>query len=214
MKNTYNTFLISFSAILVALGFYIYFNGFAVQAAVSSTSHISSQNGDSPLTSISDSNDKISADTAFLLSLTSLTKIKIDISLFNNELFEKLNDNTVHLEQPDPGRPNPFAPIDSSIGNPTSIASPIITDQPVKITNKTAVLSGTISNLTGVTNTYFEYGPTPTLGKITPQAPPSLIGTFIINIIGLSPQTTYFYRAVAKVNGVPLYGEVVSFDTQ
>lgn len=215
MKRTYNTFLIAFAVAILFFGVYVYFyNGLNAQAAapVSSGSAISSQNGTPSVASADVKQSSI--DTNFLLSLASLTKIKIDTSIFTDSAFRKLNDNTVTLEQVQTGRLNPFAPVGLFANTTPEQTSPITTNQPVKLTNKTAVLSGTVTSTTGVTNTYFEYGPTPTLGKLTPQATPSLIGTFITTITGLTPQTTYFYRAVAKINGTPLYGEVVSFETQ
>lgn len=216
MRKIYNTFLIVFSICLLFLGVYIYFShSMSVQAASALTS-------DSSLTSNSDSNPakdfsgsadaKIAADTAFLATLTSLTKIHIDTSIFSNEAFKKLQDNTVVLEKPDPGRTNPFAPIDGDTGG-TLLSSPVTTNEALQVTTKSAVLSGTVANPTGITATYFEYGPTPTFGKTTPSSTPSLIGTYVSTITKLAPQTTYFYRAVAKVNGTLLYGEVLSFVT-
>ncbi len=212
--NKHNTFLIAFAVILLFLGVYVYFDANLNVQAAAPTSSVASQSGASPLQAATTSNDQISVDTAFLLSLTSLTKLKIDTSLFDNIAFQRLNDNTVALEQVETGRPNPFAPIDAYTVGDGALASPVTTDAPVKIATKTAVLSGTIDSSTQVTNTYFEYGPTPTLGKVTPQATPSLIGTFVTTISGLTPKTTYFYRAVAKINGTPVYGEIVTFETQ
>lgn len=215
MRRTYNTFLIAFSIALLFLGAYIYFShGLSVQAASSlGESSLTSDNATTPAQEFSGSTDaKIATDTAFLATLTSLTKIRIDTSLFSNVAFQKLQDNTVVLEKPDPGRENPFAPIDGN-GGDTVVAAPVVTNEALQITAKSAVLSGTITNPTGVSATYFEYGPTPTFGKVTTNSAPSLIGTYVMTITKLAPKTTYFYRAVAKINGIPLYGEVVSFST-
>ncbi len=210
----YNIILIVSAIALMFLGVYTYFdNGLSAEAQTATSSSITSQSGATPLEAIS-SNTEISADTAFLLTLTSLTKIKIDTSLFENVAFEKLNDNTVLLEQVEAGRPNPFAPISTATSAADAQASPVTTNAPVKITTKTAALSGTVADPNIATSTYFEYGPTPTLGKATSQATPSLIGTYVTTITGLTSQTTYFYRAVAKIKGTPLYGEVISFVTQ
>jgi len=210
----YNIILIVSAVALLFFGVYTYFyKGLNVEAQTPLSSSISSQSGATPLESITSDNE-ISADTAFLLTLTSLTKIKIDTSLFGNVAFQRLNDNTVNLEQVEAGRPNPFAPISNITSDAQAQISPVTTNQPVKITAKTAALSGTISDPSIASSTYFEYGPTPTLGKVTPQATPSLIGTYVTTITGLTSQTTYFYRAVAKIRGTPLYGEVISFVTQ
>ena len=88
----------------------------------------------------------------------------------------------------------------------------VVTDTPTQITDKTAVFNGTI-NESGAKDTYFEYGITPQLGTVTPIVKQSLVGTFIKNVLGLTPKTNYFYKACAKINNVPLCGEVVSFIT-
>lgn len=214
MNKTSNKILIILSVAILLLGVYVYFsNDLNVQAADSDSSLVSSQSNSpvSPLNSAS--SDQISQDTAFLSTLISLTKIKIDTSIFSSTAFNSLNDNTVILESGIPGRPNPFAPVSTGL-NPIKISdSPVVTNVPTQITNKAALLNGTTNNTEGVTSTYFEYGPTPTLGKITPVAKQSLIGTFGANITGLTPETTYFFRAVAKINGAVKYGDVISFNT-
>lgn len=209
MKKLFTTILILSAIALLSFGAYVYFsNSLSVDAADSSLS--SSQGSPSPVNALA-SSDKISQDTAFLSTLTSLTKIKIDTSLFTDTSFNALNDNTVILEQSVPGRVNPFAPIEGQ--TPVSTDSPVVTNPPTQITTKSAVLDGTTNNVTGVTSVYFEYGPTPVLGKATPPTKQSLIGTFGANITGLTSGTTYFYRAAAKINGVVKYGDVISFNT-
>lgn len=216
MHRTYNKFLIVSALILIIGSIYIYFsNNLDVQAVstpVSSDSSVSSQNGSSPASLLSTDN-KIAVDTAFLSTLTSLKKIKIDISIFSNPGFQALNDNTVNLEAITPGRPNPFAPIQSISPTDTTSAPSVVTNEPTQVTAKSAVLNGTINGLTGITSIYFEYGTDPELNKSTPPVKQSLIGTFVANITGLTSETTYFVRAVAKVGNAPIYGEVVSFNT-
>ncbi len=212
--HTYNKLLIVVAVALLVGGVYMYFsNGLSVQAADSSSSLVSSNTSSSSngnaVTGTGD--QQIAEDTAFLETLTSLTKINIDPSLFSDKSFQALNDNTVVLEQVTPGRPNPFAPIDTTGG--AVVVSPVITNDATQITARTAILNGATSNLQGVTSTYFEYGPTPTLGRVTPPVSQSLIGSFVSNISGLTSGTTYFYRAAAKANGSILYGDVVSFTT-
>ncbi len=214
MHRTHNKFLIAFALMFLLGSIYLYFsNGLDANAAdTSSTSSVSSQNGSSPASSLK-ANDKITVDTAFLSTLLSLTKIKIDTSIFSDKAFLALNDNTVNLEAIAPGRPNPFAPIQAAVGVNTNTASPIVTNEPTQITDKSAVLNGTINGLAGIKSIYFEYGTEPVLGKVTPLVKQSLVGTFVTNVAGLTPQTTYFFRAVAKVGTTPIYGEVVSFNT-
>lgn len=220
MHNLHNKFLIAFAVLIFLGGVYTYLsNDLNAQAAnsSSSTSSLSSSSQNSPVSSVlngSNTIDKISQDTAFLYTLTSLNRIKIDTSIFDDASFKALNDNTVVLEPGVPGRQNPFAAISSN--TPVASSAPIslvVTNPPAQITDKSAVLNGTTNNTPGVSSAYFEYGQTPTLGKVTPQAKQSLIGTFGTSITGLTPASAYFFRAVAKVNGTLHYGDIISFNT-
>ncbi|MEA3399023.1 MAG: hypothetical protein U9R00_00730 [Patescibacteria group bacterium] len=54
-------------------------------------------------------------DLTFLSTLLSLNNITIDLSLFSNESFKSLEDNTVQIsKEEEVGRNNPFAPFDKS----------------------------------------------------------------------------------------------------
>jgi hypothetical protein len=195
-------------------GVYVYFsNDLMAQAATSSTSSISSSQSESDNLLGSVTDNQIQEDTAFLATLISLTKIKIDTSLFGNSSFNSLNDNTVLLEPSVTGRANPFAPISGNAPQAAQV-SLVTTNIPTGVTDKTAVLNGAVgSDVDGVTSTYFEYGPTPTFGKSTIPAKQSLIGTFVTSVSGLSSKTTYFFHAVAKVGATLHYGETLSFTT-
>ena len=215
MHRTYNKFLIVSAIILLLGGVYTYFsNSLNARAAtpVSPNSAVSSQNGVTPLSTLT-TEDQISADTAFLATLTSLKKIKIDTSIFSSTGFKSLNDNTVNLEAVAPGRPNPFAPIDFVVSRNEAPLSPVVTNDATQITNKSAVLNGTINSLPGITSIYFEYGTEPELGKTTPPVKQSLVGTFVTSVTGLESETTYFFRAVAKVGTNVVYGDLISFNT-
>ena len=146
-------------------------------------------------------------------ALSSSSKIKIDTTLFMNESFNALVDNNVKLEPTPSGRINPFAPISGVTPTLTPQAGPVSTNPPLQITDKSANLYGTVNNQTGVTSVYFEYGPTATLGKKTTPASQSLVGTFVTNVTGLTPKTTYFYRASAKIGNNIVFGEIVTFVT-
>ena len=157
--------------------------------------------------------DKISSDISFLTTLVSLKKIKIDTSLFTNKSFNALQNNAVKIEPVIAGRINPFAPIDANMISNILSTSKVVTDQPTQVTDKTAVLNGTINTVSGVTDTYFEYGTTVNLGIVTAIVKQSLVGTFIKNVLGLTPKTNYFFKACAKINNIAFCGEVVSFTT-
>lgn len=218
MHRSYNKFLIVIAIAIILSGTYVYFsNDLDAQAASTNNSTNSPLVSSNALPTLTSSrNEKISQDTAFLTTLTSLNKLKIDTSIFSRQSFMSLRDNTVTLEQVIPGRPNPFAPIKSE--NNTSIVatemSPVTTNEATEITNNSALLNGTMdSSVSAVTSSYFEYGTTEALGTVTPTAKQSLIGTFFTNLTGLKSKTKYYFSAVAKINGALSYGEIVSFTT-
>lgn len=190
-------------------GVYLYFsNSLTSEAALSSSLDSSMENN----LSIS-SDNKIASDIAFISSLLSLTKINIDTNLFENKSFTSLRDNTVKLEIGVSGRINPFAPVGMDFIQNNISDSPVFTNNPMEIKDTTVILSGLLSNTTGVSNAYFEYGLTEELGIKTAPATVSLIGTFASNVTKLTSTTTYFYKACAKINGATLCGDIVSFDT-
>lgn len=218
MRKLFYKFIIIVIALVAISGVYNYLSkGGSVQAANTNSSITSSASSQSPLSAVSKSTEgtdaEISAETSFLVSLISLTKIKIDTTLFASDSFNALVNNNVKLEPSPSGRPNPFAPIERDLNISSVEVSRVTTNPPIQVTDKTASLYGTINDPTGVTSAYFEYGPTPTLGKKTVPATQSLVGTFVTNVTGLSPKTVYFYRSVAKVGNTEVYGETISFFT-
>lgn len=211
MHRIYNKILVAFAITLILGGVYAYFaEGIGAQAADSSLASTSADPTADPSTV---TNDKISQDTAFLYTLTSLTRIKIDDTLFKDTAFNSLVDNTVLLEAGIPGRKNPFSPITSNRPTTNAQVSPVITNAPAQVTKTTAILNGTTNNAQGVSSVNFQYGPTPLMGKFTIPAKQSLIGSYGTSILNLTPGTAYFFRAEAKVNGTMYYGDVISFNT-
>lgn len=217
MKKFYNKFLIISTIFLLVGGVYLYIskesNGGTIVPIAFGSSLASSNGGEvSPITPTM-GND-IASDISFLTTLVSLKQIKIDTSLFINSSFNKLQNNAVKLEPVVAGRVNPFAPMDANSNTNTS-GQTVITDQPAQITDKTAILNGTINTTNGVTDTYFQYGlsaqDTPNTTGLAKQ---SLVGTFVKNISGLTTKTTYFFKACAKINNIALCGEVISFTTK
>lgn len=213
MKKTYRKFLI-ISTIFIFIGItYIYFSNNLNTTPIAFGSSLTSSDGTEVIPVSDGSVDKISSDISFLTTLVSLKKIKIDTAIFTNKSFNALQNNAVKIEPVVPGRINPFAPIEVSNTNNIVSTSKVITDAPTQITDKTAVLNGTINTVSGVTDTYFQYGTTTNLGTVTPTVKQSLVGTFIKNVLGLTPKTNYFYKACAKINGTATCGDVVSFTT-
>ena len=218
MHKKYNKFLIASLIIASILGVYSYFYS-------GSNSEAATVDGeDSPITSslnttttstnttVATSN-QVAEDTAFLMKLVSLTKIKVDKSLFSNKAFQLLVDNNIKLEAVPYGRTNPFSPTDGSMVNTNSkVVFSLKTNPATLITSKSVILNGSLEGATS-DNIYFEYGLTDTLGKVTPKVIPSLVGNFASNLIGLTSKTTYFFRAVANINGALTFGDITSFTT-
>lgn len=144
MKKTYNKFLIISTTFLLIGGVYLYFsndlNSKTIVPIAYGSSLASSTEGDvSTITTATSASEKISSDIAFLSALTSLNRIKIDTSLFENKFFMELKDNSIKIEPVTPGRINPFAPIESNVSNVTIVTDEIITNQSIQ---------GIISNTT------------------------------------------------------------------
>ena len=216
MKRIYNKFLIISTIILALGGVYLYFSNNLNSVAIVPTafgSSLASSTGIAPSLVSTSGGDKISSDISFLTTLVALKSIKIDTTLFTNASFNALVNNAVTLEPVPAGRINPFAPIETN--NPNAILSTpkVVTDQQTQLTDKSVVLNGTVNTVNGVTDTYFEYGTTANLGTFTAVVKPSLVGTFIKNVLGLIPKTNYFFKACAKINNIAICGEVVSFTT-
>lgn len=172
---------------------------------------VSSQGEENPLLGRSDS--QVVADISFLNTLESLKQLKIDESFFRSQLFTRLKDNSVSIDPIPAGRENPFAPIDvTNISKKTETPN-IVTEQASQITNNSAVLNGFVNIATGVRDLRFEYGLTEAFGSETTTLKQSLVGVFSKNISGLTPNTTYFFRAVALINGTEIEGDTISFTT-
>ena len=216
MKTTYNKFLIISTCFFLLGGVYLYFssemkiNGIIPTALGSSLS--SSTDEDFSVNSVNRSG--VSENISFLADLVSLKSIKIDTDFFNEKFFRMLKDNSVIVPPVLPGRPNPFQPIGVSVSNNAAINQGVVTGQPSQITDVTAVLSGTVKVVNESASTYFEYSQKQEeTNPIVVSAKQSLVGTFVKNIKDLTPKTTYYFRACAKINNVTLCGEKFSFTT-
>lgn len=214
MHKKYNKFLIVSFIVVFIFGVYSYFyNNLRSEAATTADPITSSLDTTTTATNVVATSSQATEDTAFLMKLVSLTKIKVDSSLFNNKTFKLLVDNNIKLEAVPYGRTNPFSPTTSSVTNINNAVTFLLKTNPATlITNKSAILNGSLEGVTS-DNIYFEYGITNTLGKITPKVIPSLIGNFASNLIGLTSKTTYFFRAVANINGVLTLGDITLFTT-
>jgi len=217
MKTTYHKFLIiSTLAIIVGMISLYVINSpeKEIVPVAYGSSLISSTAANSIDSLVSNAGDKIASDISFLTTLVALKKITIDTSIFSDKSFSNLKNNAVKIDKIEPGRANPFAPINvSKIRTISTTAAKVVTDQPTQITNTTVAFNGTVNETSGVTDLYFEYGTTKDLGTVTSIVQQSLVGTFIKNVSGLNPKTNYFFKACAKINSIATCGEVISFTT-
>ena len=160
--------------------------------------------------------DDAALSDKFLSLLLNIRTIKLDQTIFSSPAFTSLKDFTTTLSaDTNPGRVNPFAPINSDSGSaPVTLSvttGPVTSVGPLTATFVGALSAGAVGQAH-----YFEYGtanvvPLPNQTADTPGNPNS--GVFSFTIAGLVPNTTYYVRAAAKVGGIPVYGSVVSFTT-
>jgi hypothetical protein len=97
-----------------------------------------------------------------------------------------------------------------------SLAPLVNIKQTVDVTETTATLYGAINPNSLPTSFYFEYGPTPALGQVTPTYPLSDTTEFLdvaAAVTNLQPRQTYYYRLVALNSFASPRTEAVSFFT-
>lgn len=210
-NKIFKIFLVVITAIIIIglIYLYIYRSGTS-EAADSSPLSSSSENNKTENDIIS---EQASLDISFISTLSSLNKIKIDSAFFDSKSFVSLKDNSVVLEEVNPGRENPFSPININNLSPSTTLSKIKTNEPSQISSNSAILNGLVDMADTFSNLYFEYGTTLALDKKTPNVEPSISGSFMANISGLKTKTTYYYRSAVKIGDNILYGDVMSFTT-
>lgn len=217
MKKTYRKFLIISTILIIAGVVFSYvsnkINPQDGSNLVASVGSLGSSTTSAPVTVDKNENSEVTSDVSFLETLKSLESIKIDKSLFENKSFNLLENNSVRIDSVTPGRVNPFAPINSNRTVNLVSTPKVVTNPATQITEKTASLNGTLNVTNGISDIYFEYGPTEQLGNTTITLKKSMVDTFIKNVSGLNPKTNYFFRACAKINRAASCGEIVSFST-
>ncbi len=142
----------------------------------------------------------------FSILLSTVKNITIDSSIFDNPTYKSLRDHPVNLGSENIGRPNPFAPVGIDIGTITGATTgapvaqqqtSIETLQPIKITPTTAVFGARTTLVDTTPGTLmFEYGPTDLFGSVTTPLAVTTTDTYLFNVTGLAPATTYSVRAI------------------
>jgi len=102
--------------------------------------------------------------------------------------------------------------------SPTPLPPAVSTSAATSISSNSATLNGSVNPNGQATNARFEWGTSPTLSSYTETAPQSLGSGTTSQAIhqalsGLSPTTTYYYRAVASNSAGEQNGAIVSFAT-
>jgi hypothetical protein len=151
----------------------------------------------------------------FLSLLLNMRSIKLDQTLFASPTFTTLHDFSTPIS-PDanPGRVNPVAPLgQDAVAAPTTV---VTTTLPSGVTKSGATFVGSIPPGTVADQRYFEYGttnvtPLPNVTALVPSSP--ITGVFTFPITTLAPNTSYYVRAAARINGTVIYGQVVNFKT-
>jgi len=89
------------------------------------------------------------------------------------------------------------------------------TNSATDIKENQATLNGELTDLGGVhsVDVWFEWGKTIAYGNTTPPISKTTIGSFSATITGLSPATTYHFRAVASSAAGVSYGDNMTFTT-
>ncbi|MEK7212242.1 MAG: hypothetical protein AAB686_01020, partial [Patescibacteria group bacterium] len=105
----------------------------------------------------------------------------------------------------------------SGSGSGSGLAPGVVTRAATIVSQNSAFLNGDVDPQNGVTSAWFEYGQTISLGSTTAQVPVgagSAYQPYSLLISGLSPNTTYYFRAAAQNQYGASYGSILSFITQ
>lgn len=147
----------------------------------------------------------------FLTLLLNIRSIELNESIFESKAFTNLQNFSRPLPpDPNPGRPNPFAPLGvDSAGTSTQVS----TSNASSITQTASALNGTITIGGPTVTRWFQYGTTEALELRTPAKPQMSAGAFTETITGLVPNTTYYVKAVAQIGTQTVAGNLVTWKT-
>ena len=150
----------------------------------------------------------------FSAILSTISRISIDTSLFQDQSYKLLRDVPVSLGVDVVGRVNPFAPVGFDAAPSGTPDVTVQTIQAGKITKASAEFAAQITVAdTAPTSVVFEYGPTDTFGSATAPITTTRSGAVLMTVTGLTPATNYYVRAVALRGSVTTTGNTTSFVT-
>lgn len=108
----------------------------------------------------------------------------------------------------------PATALDVGVGWNLENAPTVVTVGVANVAQDSALLQGNLAGLGGepTVQVNFEWGTSPALGRETTPQTLSVPAPFEASVQGLTPDTTYYYRAKAAGNGTAL-GETLNFQT-
>lgn len=161
----------------------------------------------------------VSTTSEFSSVLSSITSISLDTTLLKNPAYLALRDYPITLGSDFRGRPNPFAPVGYDVGTigagqATSLDIQFETLQPAKVTATTAEVGAqAVVSTTDQSVIIFEYGTSDVLGSATAPVTLGKNGTALFRLTGLTPNTTYYIRAVFTQGSITKTGNMMTFTT-
>jgi hypothetical protein len=214
MSKKVKIFAISIIALAIIIFAASRFGSNKIDVSTKNVSPLSSSNGVVPLPNSGGTSSNTSADE-FSSLLSNIKSINIDTSLFDNTAYKMLRDFPVSLGSDVVGRVNPFAPVgtdSSSVGQTEDIF--VATLQSGKVTSTTAEFGAQVTLVdTSPTSIVFEYGVSDTFGIATNPINVNKNGTTLVTVTNLSPETTYYVRAIAVRGSLTTTGNTTSFTT-
>lgn len=214
--KTFAIVILIIAALIWAMSF------FGNQDSSTPNNELNSSTSNSPAAGVPLNTNSVPAGNGeFSDILSSISTITIDTSIFNNPSYKSLRDFPVTLGSDIKGRPNPFAPVGNDQGTIGGInvqsnngSVQFETLQPNKVTATTAEFGAQamVSSTIGA-KVVFEYGINDLLGNASAPVALASNGTALTRVTGLSPDTTYYVRAVLTQGSNVVPGEKMTFTT-
>jgi hypothetical protein len=200
--------------IVLILAFTYLGKGSSTPASTDTDSDLSSSAGTTNV--VSSGGDAVSSDIStadFNTLLANISSINLDTSIFSNPAYMALQDNPVDLGTAVVGRVNPFAPIGTDAPQAASSLS-VQTLTPATILSTSAQFGALVSTQsTASTTIVFQYGLDDTVSSTSDPVNVNSDGTALFTATNLTPDTTYYVKAVAVQGSTTATGSLLSFTT-